>query len=148
MEGGCLAELRIQLGTVFITLISMSTQNQSSKLSGFHNTVIQNGTELLLVMTSKPMKFCNCCKSSRKFTETVNILKFKRKDINTPTKEEILEESRQEYKLPTYPGTLYDYDELIIQFGYVTLFIVVFPLVPLLALVTNIVEVKSDYENF
>ena len=37
-----------------------------------------------------------------------------------------------------------DYNELIIQFGYMTFFATNFPLVPLLALLNNMVELRSD----
>lgn len=37
-----------------------------------------------------------------------------------------------------------DYIEMIIQYGYVTLFVVAFPLVPLLAFVSDYVEIRLD----
>ncbi|XP_037704201.1 anoctamin-6 isoform X2 [Choloepus didactylus] len=41
-------------------------------------------------------------------------------------------------------GLFYEYLEMIIQFGFVTLFVASFPLAPLLALVNNILEVRVD----
>jgi len=45
---------------------------------------------------------------------------------------------------PEYPGVLDDYMELFIQYGYVTLFAVAFPLSSLCAWLNNIFEVKMD----
>eukprot|EP00003_Mantamonas_plastica_P007860 TRINITY_DN1669_c0_g1_i2.p1 TRINITY_DN1669_c0_g1~~TRINITY_DN1669_c0_g1_i2.p1 ORF type:complete len:879 (-),score=317.84 TRINITY_DN1669_c0_g1_i2:30-2609(-) len=50
----------------------------------------------------------------------------------------------REAKLKTYASTFSDYNELIIQFGYVTLFVVAFPLAPLLAVANNLIEIRSD----
>merc|ERR1719493_94937 len=38
--------------------------------------------------------------------------------------------------------------ELIIQYGYLTLFVIVFPLAPILAFVNNILEVSVDTYNW
>ncbi|XP_012575926.1 PREDICTED: anoctamin-6 isoform X1 [Condylura cristata] len=41
-------------------------------------------------------------------------------------------------------GLFYEYLEMIIQFGFVTLFVASFPLAPLLALINNILEIRVD----
>ena len=41
-------------------------------------------------------------------------------------------------------GTFGDYLEMVIQFGYATLFSAAFPLAPLLALANNYVEIRVD----
>lgn len=44
----------------------------------------------------------------------------------------------------TYESPMDDHDELSVQFGYITLFAVAFPLAPLLGLCQNMVESKVD----
>eukprot|EP00002_Diphylleia_rotans_P002752 TRINITY_DN1177_c0_g1_i1.p1 TRINITY_DN1177_c0_g1~~TRINITY_DN1177_c0_g1_i1.p1 ORF type:complete len:696 (+),score=177.06 TRINITY_DN1177_c0_g1_i1:52-2139(+) len=46
--------------------------------------------------------------------------------------------------MPAYTTTFDDYNEMIIQYGYVTLFAAAFPLAPLIALLNNIVEIRTD----
>ncbi|XP_072322782.1 anoctamin-5 isoform X3 [Scyliorhinus torazame] len=45
-------------------------------------------------------------------------------------------------------GLFYEYLEMVIQFGFVTLFVASFPLAPVLALMNNIVEVRVDAWKF
>lgn len=50
---------------------------------------------------------------------------------------------------PTYDQFLFDeYLDIVIQFGFVTLFVSAFPLAPLLALINNILEVRLDAYKF
>ncbi|CAG2102328.1 unnamed protein product [Medioppia subpectinata] len=49
-----------------------------------------------------------------------------------------------EKQLPAYEGTYYDYLELYIQFGYVFLFLSIFPLAPIIAFCNNMIEIRSD----
>uniref|UniRef100_A0A8C3ELP5 Anoctamin n=1 Tax=Corvus moneduloides TaxID=1196302 RepID=A0A8C3ELP5_CORMO len=41
-------------------------------------------------------------------------------------------------------GLFYEYLEMVIQFGFVTLFVASFPLAPLLALINNLLEIRLD----
>ncbi|XP_077971409.1 anoctamin-5-like isoform X2 [Styela clava] len=56
----------------------------------------------------------------------------------------------QDYDLQqaTEMGLFYEYLEMIIQFGFVTLFVAAFPLAPLLALLNNIIEIRLDANKF
>uniref|UniRef100_A0A4W5KDM0 Anoctamin n=1 Tax=Hucho hucho TaxID=62062 RepID=A0A4W5KDM0_9TELE len=45
-------------------------------------------------------------------------------------------------------GLFYEYLEMVIQFGFITLFVASFPLAPLLALMNNIIEVRVDAWKF
>lgn len=50
----------------------------------------------------------------------------------------------EEYALETYGSPFGDFDEIVIQYGYATLFVVALPLTPLLYLVNNAVEMYLD----
>ena len=47
------------------------------------------------------------------------------------------------YGTTSFPGTFQDFKEMIIQFGYVTLFAASFPLAALCAMVNNVTEIRS-----
>ncbi|XP_054910685.1 anoctamin-6 [Poeciliopsis prolifica] len=61
------------------------------------------------------------------------------KKINQPRWE-------QDFELQPFTklGLFYEYLEMVIQFGFVTLFVASFPLAPFLALVNNIIEIRVD----
>ena len=52
----------------------------------------------------------------------------------------------EDYDLAELPehGLFYEYLEMVLQFGFVTLFVAAFPLAPLFALVNNILEMRVD----
>jgi anoctamin-10 len=56
---------------------------------------------------------------------------------------EFLEEVRNEVALPEYE-LFGDYSEMVMQFGYVALWSTIWPLAPVMALINNIFELKSD----
>jgi len=63
------------------------------------------------------------------------------------TKDEV-PEWEQDSKLGEYGGTIDEYSEMVIQYGYITLFASAFPLAPLMAVLNNIVEIRTDAFKF
>lgn len=45
-------------------------------------------------------------------------------------------------------GLFNEYLEMIVQFGFVTLFVAAFPLAPVFALINNIIEIRIDANKF
>ncbi|CAD5126106.1 DgyrCDS14278 [Dimorphilus gyrociliatus] len=55
----------------------------------------------------------------------------------------------QDNDLPPAPDTIFDeYLEMVIQYGFITIFVAAFPLAPLMALLNNIVEIRLDAIKF
>merc|ERR1712141_764142 len=63
--------------------------------------------------------------------------------------EDAAEKSEAEVQMEKdrYSNTIDDMSEMVVQFGYVTLFVMCFPLIPLLAIINNIFELKVDATN-
>uniref|UniRef100_A0A8B9C2X3 Anoctamin n=1 Tax=Anser brachyrhynchus TaxID=132585 RepID=A0A8B9C2X3_9AVES len=78
----------------------------------------------------------------------------KLKDGRTEPKEMNTNQSKDpqqwdlDYSLEPFTGLTPEYMEMIIQFGFVTLFVASFPLAPLFALLNNIIEVRLDAKKF
>ncbi|XP_061677427.1 anoctamin-10 isoform X2 [Syngnathoides biaculeatus] len=51
---------------------------------------------------------------------------------------------RNQIKLPVFPGLFAEYIELLVQFGYLSLFSCVYPLTAVLLLINNVTEIRSD----
>eukprot|EP00301_Raphidiophrys_heterophryoidea_P003585 c11613_g1_i1.p1 GENE.c11613_g1_i1~~c11613_g1_i1.p1 ORF type:complete len:786 (+),score=190.77 c11613_g1_i1:94-2451(+) len=49
---------------------------------------------------------------------------------------------------PVFEGTFYEYNEMLIQFGYVTLFAAAFPLASVSSWVNNVIELRTDGIKF
>lgn len=62
------------------------------------------------------------------------------------TSEKMIPRWEQDYRLQPVSklGLFYEYLEMVIQFGFVTLFVASFPLAPVLALVNNLFEIRVD----
>ncbi|XP_066493211.1 anoctamin-5 isoform X2 [Tiliqua scincoides] len=68
----------------------------------------------------------------------------RRKARNNP--ENVYSRWEQDHDLQNFGalGLFYEYLEMVIQFGFITLFVASFPLAPLLALMNNILEIRVD----
>uniref|UniRef100_A0A672J572 Anoctamin n=1 Tax=Salarias fasciatus TaxID=181472 RepID=A0A672J572_SALFA len=53
-----------------------------------------------------------------------------------------------DYALAPFDGLTPEYMEMIIQFGFVSLFVASFPLAPLFALLNNVIEIRLDAKKF
>uniref|UniRef100_A0AAQ6ILT3 Anoctamin n=1 Tax=Anabas testudineus TaxID=64144 RepID=A0AAQ6ILT3_ANATE len=53
-----------------------------------------------------------------------------------------------DYALAAFEGLTPEYMEMIIQFGFVSLFVASFPLAPLFALLNNVIEIRLDAKKF
>ncbi|XP_067091624.1 anoctamin-10 [Osmerus mordax] len=51
---------------------------------------------------------------------------------------------RAQRSLPPFPGLFSEYIELLVQFGYLSLFSCVYPLTPVLLLLNNVTEIRGD----
>ncbi|XP_067325042.1 anoctamin-2 isoform X2 [Anolis sagrei] len=78
----------------------------------------------------------------------------KLKDERSKTKQSDSNLSRQpqqwelDYVLEPFTGLTPEYMEMIIQFGFVTLFVASFPLAPVFALLNNVIEIRLDAKKF
>ncbi|NWY42851.1 ANO2 protein, partial [Sylvia atricapilla] len=78
----------------------------------------------------------------------------KLKDERTVLKEMDTNQSKDpqqwdlDYILEPFTGLTPEYMEMIIQFGFVTLFVASFPLAPVFALLNNVIEVRLDAKKF
>merc|ERR1719454_14433 len=75
---------------------------------------------------------------------------FKKRQIEKSKEEKDLNRWEQDYILtPITDLTLFDeYLEMVIQYGFVTLFVVSFPLAPIFALINNMIELRLDALKF
>jgi len=55
-----------------------------------------------------------------------------------------LPQYEKDSKLAAYQGTFDEYSEMVIQYGYITLFAAAFPLAPLMAVINNMIEIRTD----
>ncbi|XP_036391016.1 anoctamin-5-like isoform X1 [Megalops cyprinoides] len=106
--------------------------------------LIELTTQLVIVMTGKQV-LCNIQEALKPWLWN---WWANRKACNHP--ESLYSRWEQDRDLRNFSqlGLFYEYLEMVIQFGFITLFVASFPLAPLLALLNNIIEIRVDAWKF
>jgi len=114
----CLDELQQQLGTIFVSSL-----------------IISNAVELLTPVIQRALA------RKKESTEKLGwreLVKDKSRSGRNKSPPE------QQYEETPYESTFDDWDEIVIQYGFIVLFVVAFPIAPFLALINNWFENKVD----
>ncbi|XP_031420184.1 anoctamin-1a isoform X4 [Clupea harengus] len=83
-----------------------------------------------------------------KLKKLIRYIKSKRGSFQEEEREKKLQRYETDHFLEPFAGLTPEYMEMIIQFGFVTLFVASFPLAPLFALLNNIIEIRLDAKKF
>ncbi|RVE56292.1 hypothetical protein OJAV_G00219610 [Oryzias javanicus] len=83
-----------------------------------------------------------------KLKKLVRALKEKEKTQKEREEEKPPQQWNLDHALAPFEGLTPEYMEMIIQFGFVSLFVASFPLAPLFALLNNVIEIRLDAKKF
>ena len=113
-EDNCMAELRMQLGTIFITNLCMN--------------VVELGMPWL----------------KHKLRVWMELRKVRKLNAEGQHLREEMSYVEAQAKLEPYENPLEDYMEMVVEYGYVVLFSASFPIVPVLAVIEILLEIRVD----
>ncbi|CAL1532669.1 unnamed protein product [Lymnaea stagnalis] len=84
------------------------------------------------------------------FPKVMNWIKSRKMKEIEKKKHEKVSQWEKDYAMDTMPdlGLFDEYLEMVIQYGFVTIFVAAFPLAPLFALINNVVEIRLDAYKF
>ncbi|XP_054911527.1 anoctamin-2b isoform X2 [Poeciliopsis prolifica] len=83
-----------------------------------------------------------------KLKKLIHALKEKKPTLKEKDGERPPQQWNLDYALAPFEGLTPEYMEMIIQFGFVSLFVASFPLAPLFALLNNVIEIRLDARKF
>ncbi|CAL8263298.1 unnamed protein product [Merluccius merluccius] len=83
-----------------------------------------------------------------KIKKLIRYIRSKREAFQEEERQKRLQRYEIDHFLEPFAGLTPEYMEMIIQFGFVTLFVASFPLAPLFALLNNIIEIRLDAKKF
>ena len=163
LGGNCMSELQATLGTIFLTRLAIgnltelgiplmksyfeeskrtkvAANNQLKQRNAYRqHSDTTNGVEMHVstsATTSRPISF-HAMTNSMISVDEEETLKAKTE----------MSEIEKAFVMPVYDvmlGPFDDYAEMVIQFGYTTMFVAAFPLATVLSLVNNYVEIRVD----
>ncbi|KAM8891446.1 anoctamin-1 isoform 2-T3 [Spinachia spinachia] len=83
-----------------------------------------------------------------KLKKLIRYIRSKQGAFQEEERKKKLQRYETDHFLEPFAGLTPEYMEMIIQFGFVTLFVASFPLAPLFALLNNIIEIRLDAKKF
>lgn len=83
-----------------------------------------------------------------KLKKLIRYIRSKQGSFQEEERQKKLQRYETDHFLEPFAGLTPEYMEMIIQFGFVTLFVASFPLAPLFALLNNIIEIRLDAKKF
>ncbi|XP_038562648.1 anoctamin-1-like isoform X2 [Micropterus salmoides] len=83
-----------------------------------------------------------------KLKKLIRYIRSKQGAFQEEERQKKLQRYESDHFLEPFAGLTPEYMEMIIQFGFVTLFVASFPLAPLFALLNNIIEIRLDAKKF
>ncbi|XP_034541039.1 anoctamin-1-like [Notolabrus celidotus] len=83
-----------------------------------------------------------------KLKKLIRYIQSKQGAFQEEERQKKLQRYEKDHFLEPFAGLTPEYMEMIIQFGFVTLFVASFPLAPLFALLNNIIEIRLDAKKF
>uniref|UniRef100_A0A3B4V602 Anoctamin n=1 Tax=Seriola dumerili TaxID=41447 RepID=A0A3B4V602_SERDU len=83
-----------------------------------------------------------------KLKKLIRYIRSKQAAFQEEERQKKLQRYETDHFLEPFAGLTPEYMEMIIQFGFVTLFVASFPLAPLFALLNNIIEIRLDAKKF
>lgn len=152
-RGDCMYELALQLFIIFMMglflnnlleigiplLKSFLSKRAQASVKGLSEEELQEASAKMTEL-KKPVGTDSSENSRDKKESTQKQLATQYFEVRKSTPE-------REFEMVQHEGTFGEYDEMVIQFGYVILFVVACPLTPFLALINNIVEFRLDSQK-
>ncbi|CAJ1057315.1 anoctamin-1-like [Xyrichtys novacula] len=83
-----------------------------------------------------------------KLKKLIRYIQSKQGAFQEEERQKKMQRYEMDHFLEPFAGLTPEYMEMIIQFGFVTLFVASFPLAPLFALLNNIIEIRLDAKKF